>query len=141
MRGLSLVVASGGHSSSRCTGLPPSRPLLLRSTGSRHAGSVIAAHGPSRSAARGILPGQGPNPCPLNWQADSQPLCHQERPQILCFLQIEVLWQPCVEQVCQFHFSNSIYSLQVSVYSHFGNSCNISNFFIIIVFVMVICGQ
>ena len=29
MRGLSLVVASGGHSSSRCAGLSLSRPLLL----------------------------------------------------------------------------------------------------------------
>ena len=29
MLGLSLVVASGGHSSSRCTGLSLSRPLLL----------------------------------------------------------------------------------------------------------------
>ena len=31
MRGLSLVVASRGHSSSRCTGLSLSWPLLLRS--------------------------------------------------------------------------------------------------------------
>ena len=52
-------------------------PLLLRSTGSRRAGSAIVAHGPSRPAARGILPDQGSNPCPLHWQADSQPLCHQ----------------------------------------------------------------
>ena len=66
VRGLSLAVASGGHSSSRCAGLSLSRPLLLRSTGSRHAGSVIVAHGPSCSAARGILPDQGSNPCPLN---------------------------------------------------------------------------
>ena len=77
MRGLSLVAASGGHSSSRCAGLSLSRPLLLRSTGSRRAGSVIVAHGLSRSAACGILPYQGSNPCPLHWQADSQPLCHQ----------------------------------------------------------------
>ena len=28
VRGLSLVVASGGHSSSRCAGLPLSRPLV-----------------------------------------------------------------------------------------------------------------
>ena len=62
MRGLSLVVASGGHSSSRCAGLSLSRPVLLRSTGSRHAGSVIVAHGPSCSAARGIFPDQGLNP-------------------------------------------------------------------------------
>ena len=80
VRGLSLVVASGGHSSSRREGLSLSWPLLLRSTGSRHTGSVIVAHGPSCSAARGILPDQGSNPCPLHWQADSQPLCHQGSP-------------------------------------------------------------
>ena len=56
MRGLSLVVASGGHSSSRCAGLSLSRPLLLRSTGSRHAGSAIVAHGSSCSVACGIFP-------------------------------------------------------------------------------------
>ena len=81
VRGLSLVVASGGHSSSWCAGLSLSRPLLLRSTGSRRAGSVIVAHGPSCSAACGIFPDQGSNPCPLHWQADSQPLRHQGRPQ------------------------------------------------------------
>ena len=80
VRGLSLVVASGGHSSSRCMGLSLSRPLLLRSTGSRHAGSVVVAHGPSCSAACGIFPDQGSNLCPLLWQADSQPLRHQESP-------------------------------------------------------------
>ena len=80
MRGLSLVVASGGHSSSRCAGLSLSRPLLLRSTGSRRAGSVAVAHGPSHSAACGIFPDQGSNPCPLHWQADSQPLRHQGSP-------------------------------------------------------------
>ena len=81
MRGLSLVAASGGHSSSRCAGLSLLRPLLLRSTGSRRAGSVIVAHGPSCSAARGILPDQGSNPCALHWQADSQPLRHQGSPE------------------------------------------------------------
>ena len=80
VRGLSLAVASGGHSSSWCTGLSLSRPLLLPSTGSRRAGSVIVAHWPSRSAACGILPDQGSNPCPLHWQADSQPLRHQGSP-------------------------------------------------------------
>ena len=82
VRGLSLVVASGGHSSPRGAGLSLSRPLLLRSTGSRRAGSAIVAHGPSRSAARGILPDQGSNPCPLHWQADSQPLRHQGSPEL-----------------------------------------------------------
>ena len=84
VRGLSLVAASGGHSSSRCAGLSPSRPLSLRSTGSRRAGSAIVAHGPSRSTACGILPDQGSNPCPLRWQADSQPLRHQGSP--LCLI-------------------------------------------------------
>ena len=88
VRGLSPVAASGGHSSSRCgghsssrcAGLSLSRPLLLRSTGSRRAGSVVVAHGPSRSAACGIFPDQGSNPRPLHWQADSQPLRHQGSP-------------------------------------------------------------
>ena len=83
VRGLSLVAASGDHSSSRCAGLSLSRPLLLQSTGSRRAGSVVVAHGPSCSAACGILPGQGSNPCPLHWQADSQPLRHQGSPAML----------------------------------------------------------
>ena len=80
VRGLSLVVASGSHSSSRCAGLSLSRPQLLRSTGSRRTGSVTVAYGPSCSAACGIFPDQGSNPCPLHWQADSQPLRHQRSP-------------------------------------------------------------
>ena len=83
MRGLSPVAASGGHSSLRCAGLSLSQPLLLRSTGSRCAGSSIVAHGPSCSAACGIFPVQGSNPCPLHWQADSQPLHHQGSPQVI----------------------------------------------------------
>ena len=100
VRGLSLVAASGGHSSSQCVRLSLSRPLLLRSTGSRRAGSVVVAHGPSRSAACGIFPDQGSNPCPLHWQADSQPLRHQGSPplpfngwQILCTLRLLRAWQ------------------------------------------------
>ena len=83
VQGLSLVAASGGHSSSQCAGLSLSRPLLLQRTGSRHAGSATVAHGPSRSAACGIFPDQGSNPCPLHWQADSQPLCHQGSPKAI----------------------------------------------------------
>ena len=70
VQGLSPVAASGAPSSSRCAGLSLSRPLPLRGTGSRHAGSVVVAHGPSRSAACGIFPDRGTNPCPLRWQAD-----------------------------------------------------------------------
>ena len=83
VRGLSLVAASGGHSSSRCAGLSLSRPLPLRSTGSRRAGSVVVVHGPSCFAACGIFPDQGSNPCALHWQADSQPLRHQGSPHVL----------------------------------------------------------
>lgn len=56
--------------------------------------------------------------------------------QTLEFLQIEGLWQPCIEQADPHHFSNSICSLCFSV-SRFGNSWTISSFFII----MVICNQ
>ena len=77
MRGFSLAAASGGHSSARCAGPTLSRPLLLWSTGSRCTGSAAVAHGPSCSAAYGIFPDQGSNPCPLHWQADCQPLHHQ----------------------------------------------------------------
>ena len=56
------------------------RGLSLRSTGSRRACSVVVAHGTSCSAACGIFPDQGSNPCPLHWQADSQPLRHQGSP-------------------------------------------------------------
>ena len=81
--GLPLVATSGGHSSSWCAGLSLSWPLLLRSTDSRRAGSVIVAHGPSCSAACEIFPDQGSNPCPLHWQADSQPLRHQGSPEAI----------------------------------------------------------
>jgi hypothetical protein len=50
------------------------------------------------------------------------------------FLQIKGLWQPCVEQVYGRKFSNSMCSVRVSV-SHFGNSRNILNFFIIIIII------
>ena len=90
-RAFSLVVASGGHSSSRCAGLSLSRPLLLRSTGSKRAGSVVVAHGPSCSAACGIFRDQGSNLCPLHWQADSQPLCHQGSPGRFFYLFIFLL--------------------------------------------------
>ena len=57
---------------------------LQTRTGSRRAGSVIVAHRLSCSVACGIFPDQGSNPCPLHWQADSQPLRHQGSP-CLCF--------------------------------------------------------
>ena len=104
VRGPSLVVASGGHSSSRCAGLPLSRPLLLRSTGSRRAGSVIAAHGPSCSTACGIFPDHGTNPCPLHWQADSQPLRHQGSPSHPLFDGNKIQCKPDFSELYVFDF-------------------------------------
>ena len=76
-RGPLFIVVRGPFT---ITGLSLSPPFPLRSTGSRCTGSVIVAHGPSCSAACGIFPDQGSNPCPLHWQADSQPLRHQGSP-------------------------------------------------------------
>ena len=121
VRGLSLIAASGGHSSSPCAGLSPSRSLLLPSTGSRRAGSVIVAHGPSCSVACGILPDQGSNPCPLHWQADSQPLRHQGSPEYLLYAKSHLYFLFCEQSVriiCPFFllgcillliFRNSLY--------------------------------
>ena len=76
------------------------RGLSLWSTGSRCAGSVVVAHRPSCSAACGIFPDQGSNPCPLHWQADSQPLRHQGSPHeyILDHLRI----------TCRYHNTSSL---------------------------------
>uniref|UniRef100_A0A8C9C690 Uncharacterized protein n=1 Tax=Phocoena sinus TaxID=42100 RepID=A0A8C9C690_PHOSS len=65
------------------TGLSLLWPLPLPSTGSRHAGSMAMAHGPSRSAACGIFPDWDTNPRPLYRQVDSQPLRHQGGPSIV----------------------------------------------------------
>ena len=51
-RGLSLVVASGGYSSSRCAGFSLRWLFLLWSTGSRCAGSVVVACGLSSCGTR-----------------------------------------------------------------------------------------
>jgi hypothetical protein len=55
----------------------------------------------------------------------------------IVFLQTEGLWQPCVEQVYRHHLSNSMCSLRISM-AHFGDSCNISNFFIIVIYYIYI---
>ena len=63
-------------------------PLTVAASrcGAQAPGSVIVALWPSCSAAYGIFPDQGSNPCPLHWQADSQPLCHQGSPDTSIFL-------------------------------------------------------
>ena len=64
--GLSLVVASRGYSSLQCAGFSLRWLLLLWSTGSRYAGSVVVARGLSCSAACEIFLDQGSNLCPLH---------------------------------------------------------------------------
>ena len=101
-----------GHSSSRCAGLSLSLPLLLRSTGSRHAGSVVVAHGLSCSTACGIFPDQGSNPCPRHWQADSQPLRHQGSPQNWFLIPNNLLFLLPFLFLIWFHASNfTLFSL------------------------------
>ena len=48
--------------------------------------SVVVAHRLSCSAACGIFLDQSSNLCPLHWQADSSPLCHQGSPYSLLYL-------------------------------------------------------
>ena len=84
--GSSLVVVSGDHSSLWSVGfsLPAVASLVGEHTlWGTHASVLVASgfvHGLSSSAACGILPNQGSNPCLLHWQGDSLPLSHQGRP-------------------------------------------------------------
>ncbi|XP_073658240.1 NADH dehydrogenase [ubiquinone] 1 alpha subcomplex assembly factor 2 isoform X1 [Tursiops truncatus] len=55
--------------------------------GCGRAGPGAMAHGPSPSAACGILPDQGTKPRPLHRQADSQPLRHQGSPLLMLLRQ------------------------------------------------------
>ena len=66
----------GGFS---CCGaqVPGMQASAVVAHGLQSAGSVVVAHRLSCSMACGIFPDQGSNPCPLYWQADSQPLHHQ----------------------------------------------------------------
>ena len=48
------------------------------SPGLESTGSIVVTHRLSCSAACGIFPDHGSNPCLLHWQANSLPLSHQE---------------------------------------------------------------
>ena len=81
-----------GARASHCSGFScgGARALGARASvvvvrGLQSTGSVVVAHRLSCSTAREIFPDQGLNPCPLHWQADSQPLHHQGSP-IFSFL-------------------------------------------------------
>ena len=58
---LPLVVASWGYSLLRCAGFSLQLFLLLRGTGSRHAGFIVAVHRLSCHVACGIFPDQESN--------------------------------------------------------------------------------
>ena len=74
-----LLLSCGG---ARALGMQASAAAAprLQSTG-----SAVVAHGLSCSAARGIFPDQGLNPCLLHWQVDSLPLSHQGSPLMMFF--------------------------------------------------------
>ena len=84
--------------------------LLWRSLGSKHTGSVVVAPGFSCSAACGIFPDQGSNPCPLHWQVDSYLLRQQGSPKLAVFLYIYIererdLW---LHQALLWHVGSSL---------------------------------
>ena len=74
---LHFARASGGHSSLRCVSFLLRWLPWLQLPGSRRTAPVAVAHRLNRSVARGILPKQGSNPCPLRPQAESHSLWHQ----------------------------------------------------------------
>ena len=76
----SLVAASRGSPLAVVHGLHIVVASRCRAQVLGHADSAVAAHRLSCSKACGIFPDQGPNPSPLRWQADSQPLDHQGSP-------------------------------------------------------------
>ena len=77
VHGLSLAVVTLQF---RCVGFSLWWLLSLMEQSER--ASVAVAHGLSCSAACGIFPDQGLNPCSLHWQADSYPLGHQGSPRL-----------------------------------------------------------
>ena len=80
LRGLSLGVASGAALKLQCLRLSVRWLLSSQSTGARSVAPGVAARGLSCPMECGIFPVQGSKPCPLHWQADSYPLCHQGSP-------------------------------------------------------------
>ena len=58
------------------------RGLSSLAPGLKSTGSVLTAHKLGCSVASAIFPNQGPNPGPLNWQAESLPLSCQGNPAV-----------------------------------------------------------
>ena len=78
----------GGPSS--CGTRAPSSGIVAHGHSSR--GSRFPEGRPSGPAACGILPDQGPNPRPLHWQVDSQPLRQQGSSTIFKVEIFSLLW-------------------------------------------------
>jgi len=58
---------------------------VIMTCGLWHLDSEVTVLRLNFSAACGITPHQGLDPCPLRWQADSYPLCHEGSPWKLVF--------------------------------------------------------
>ena len=84
---LSPAVRSRDHSSEQSTG---SRVHGLQYL--QHTRSAVVERGLSCPMACGIFLERGLNPCPLHWQADSYPLCHQGSPLISSFFKRKIVF-------------------------------------------------
>ena len=126
-----------------CLG-PPSCSVPQISTYILHSNPVPP---PPRELRQGLSTAHPCSPLPATWLLSNAGRPHVTlliyflfwRPHFtvlhfIAFLQTEGLWQPWVEQVPQGHFANSICSLRVSL-SHFGNSHDPSDFFILIIYI------
>ena len=94
--------------------------------GLQSAGSAVVMHGPTCSAACGIFPDQGSNPCPLHWQADSQPLRHQGNPGA-SFTPESALYQGHVRLL----FQQSVKRGQITMYREKNTAFDFINSFIL----------
>ena len=74
-------------------------PQQLWLTGSRAQAQQLWRTGPVASRHMGSLPDQGSIPCPLHWQADSQPLRHQGSP-VRLFLKYFCPLGVCCSPLC-----------------------------------------
>ena len=104
--GFSLVLARRGLLFGEVHRLLNVVASLVANTGSRAQIWQVVAHRLSCSVARGILPDQGLNPCPQDWQADSQPLDHQRSPVHLLIFRYFILFLPWanIRYLCSYFF-------------------------------------
>ena len=83
--GFSLVAESRGYSSRRaqashCAGFSCGGARALGPSGSVAVAPGHSSRGAGAQLLRDMFPDQEPNLCPLHWQADSLPPCHQGSP-------------------------------------------------------------